>query len=499
MAAKEKTLLLVALAAALFARPTEASIPLHDEIVGALAADAAHVSPPAAVQARPHRWLRTILGFDAPSHYALRPELETRLRVQELLGAEQRQANQSLRHKTAVGASETQYDAWGNVRNQVVHGEAPDTFGFTGYQNDAESGLLYAKSRFYDPEVGRFLNEDPLEGAIDTPPSLHRYLYGYANPTVYFDPSGQVSEFVAAEKVLEASETVLEVFFEKLADSKFAETAVGRRITQGLGVYLGLSVGASELNREIINTANTATNVFLVTEVAVTGERRGDATDEAISELSNQIQDSVATFARLSQLPRQIKEDPVGAGVKTLVAATTTAAKAYRFMEELADGDPMALFEASKKVPGVAAAVLGGAATGERALSRTPRAAEAILDPITSSRAPRRTLQPFFPLNDGFLGESTRTFLLPGERIDRFGGSDFSRFFSPAGAPQASRSLPPGTAGQPLRTFEVLKPFEVETGTVAPAFGELGLGTQYRTPVRLKVLLERGIIREVTP
>jgi hypothetical protein len=44
-----------------------------------------------------------------------------------------------------------------------------------------------------------------------------------------------------------------------------------------------------------------------------------------------------------------------------------------------------------------------------------------------------------------------------------------------------------------------VKPFEVEAGTVAPAFGQLGLGAQYRTPVPLEVLLKRGILREVTP
>jgi hypothetical protein len=95
------------------------------------------------------------------------------------------------------------------------------------------------------------------------------------------------------------------------------------------------------------------------------------------------------------------------------------------------------------------------------------------------------------------LGSSGRKHLLRDERIDRYGGSDFSRFFSPAGTPRAARALPPGTADQPLRTFEVVKPFEVQAGTVAPAFGEIGLGTQYKTPVRLEVLLKRGIIREV--
>ena len=108
-------------------------------------------------------------------------------------------------------------------------------------------------------------------------------------------------------------------------------------------------------------------------------------------------------------------------------------------------------------------------------------------------------LQKFYPDNEGFLGQPERKFLMPGEKIDRYGGSDYSRFFSPQGTAEGARALPPGTAGQPLRTFEVVKPLEVKSGTVSPAFGELGLGEQYKTPVRMKTLLDRGIIREITP
>ncbi len=113
--------------------------------------------------------------------------------------------------------------------------------------------------------------------------------------------------------------------------------------------------------------------------------------------------------------------------------------------------------------------------------------------PTPSSTA----IQPYYPANQGFLGQPTNQFLMPGQRIDRFGGSDFSRFFSPAGTPAPMRALPAGSSGQPLRSFEVLKPFEVRGGTVAPAFNQPGLGTQYLSPVRLEVLLKRGIIREV--
>jgi RHS repeat-associated protein len=63
--------------------------------------------------------------------------------------------------------------------------------GFTGYIKDPETGLYYAKARYYDPRVGRFITQDPEEGKPMQPPSLHRYLYAYANPTVYTDPSGR--------------------------------------------------------------------------------------------------------------------------------------------------------------------------------------------------------------------------------------------------------------------------------------------------------------------
>jgi hypothetical protein len=50
---------------------------------------------------------------------------------------------------------------------------------------------FYAKARFYDPEVGRFLTEDPAEPDLTAPPSLHKYLYAYGNPTYYVDPDGR--------------------------------------------------------------------------------------------------------------------------------------------------------------------------------------------------------------------------------------------------------------------------------------------------------------------
>ena|GEM_PF-6140767 len=81
------------------------------------------------------------------------------------------------------------YDAWGNLSRDQGSSENP--FAFTGHRLDRPTGLYYAKARYYDPELGLFLTEDPFQGEVNNPPSLHRYLYAYQNPTVWVDPTGE--------------------------------------------------------------------------------------------------------------------------------------------------------------------------------------------------------------------------------------------------------------------------------------------------------------------
>ncbi|MCP4653785.1 MAG: RHS repeat protein, partial [bacterium] len=64
-------------------------------------------------------------------------------------------------------------------------------YGFTGREMDP-SGLVYFRARYYQPETGRFLSEDPGAGAIQLPISLHNFVYAYNNPLVNVDPSGEV-------------------------------------------------------------------------------------------------------------------------------------------------------------------------------------------------------------------------------------------------------------------------------------------------------------------
>ena len=93
------------------------------------------------------------------------------------------------------------YDAWGNERDCV--GTSANKFTFTGHEKDEETGLIYAKARFYDPDVGRFLSQDNFLGEVNSPPSLHRYSYAYQNPLLFVDPSGNQPQEIETEGELD--------------------------------------------------------------------------------------------------------------------------------------------------------------------------------------------------------------------------------------------------------------------------------------------------------
>ena len=109
-----------------------------------------------------------------------------------------------------------------------------------------------------------------------------------------------------------------------------------------------------------------------------------------------------------------------------------------------------------------------------------------------SAKSSSKALISYYPANNGALGKWSREFLMPGTKIDRF-GSEFGRYFSPHGTPLNMRALPIGKTGK-YNAYKVLKPFEVQSSTIAPAFGKIGLGKQYLSPVKINVLLKRGII-----
>ncbi|NVJ07912.1 RHS repeat protein [Myxococcus sp. AM001] len=92
-----------------------------------------------------------------------------------------------------------EYDAWGNYRSDSAPSASDFKLGFTGHQYDVETGLTYARARYYDSDLGRFVSRDSYEGQLDDAPSLHRYAYAYANPLRFTDPTGHCVNFFTSD------------------------------------------------------------------------------------------------------------------------------------------------------------------------------------------------------------------------------------------------------------------------------------------------------------
>ena len=86
-----------------------------------------------------------------------------------------------------------EYEAWGRIRQETVSDglKANIPFRFQGQYYDEESGLHYNRFRYYDPEIGRFVSQDPI--GLDG--GLNIYVY-VKNPVQWVDPSGLDSQWV---------------------------------------------------------------------------------------------------------------------------------------------------------------------------------------------------------------------------------------------------------------------------------------------------------------
>ncbi len=79
------------------------------------------------------------------------------------------------------------YDSFGKVIAQSNAG-VEFRYGFTGREQDGETGLDYYRARYCDAANGRFISEDPL-GFVAGDGNLTRYVGN--SPTNWLDPSGE--------------------------------------------------------------------------------------------------------------------------------------------------------------------------------------------------------------------------------------------------------------------------------------------------------------------
>jgi len=82
------------------------------------------------------------------------------------------------------------YGAW-----RYKWGAPKTSYRYTGQRWDAGTGLYWYRSRWYDPEIARFIQPDTLVPDPGDPQALNRYSYAANNPVRYTDPSGHAPQY----------------------------------------------------------------------------------------------------------------------------------------------------------------------------------------------------------------------------------------------------------------------------------------------------------------
>jgi RHS repeat-associated protein len=90
----------------------------------------------------------------------------------------------SLSNTTGALVQTYGYDSFGKVTSSS--GSLQNSFQYTSREFDPETNLHFYRSRYYDPQIGRFLSEDPIAFLA----SLNFYVYAFNSPVYWVDPFG---------------------------------------------------------------------------------------------------------------------------------------------------------------------------------------------------------------------------------------------------------------------------------------------------------------------
>ena len=109
----------------------------------------------------------------------------------------------NLTDSTGAVVKSYTYDAFGVEKN--IDNSDTNAFRYCGEYYDTETGTIYLRARYYDPEIGRFISRDSFAGKNEDPLSLNLYTYCENNPILYLDESGnwpKLSQILTAVAVV---------------------------------------------------------------------------------------------------------------------------------------------------------------------------------------------------------------------------------------------------------------------------------------------------------
>ena len=188
----------------------------------------------------------------------------------------------ALYNSNGVKVGAYDYDAWGNQRVFVVTQNAaganvhtqinPETeylnhivnvnpIRYRGYYYDKDLGLYYLQSRYYDSDVGRFINADEIDVLSFSPNSItDKNLFAYCdnNPVIRADDGGTAWHIVAGALIGGAGELVGQLLsgtsIKDINWTKVGIATLSGGLTAACGPVLGAAIsGATNVAMDLID------------------------------------------------------------------------------------------------------------------------------------------------------------------------------------------------------------------------------------------------------
>ncbi|NQZ86913.1 MAG: hypothetical protein HRT54_04965 [Colwellia sp.] len=243
--------------------------------------------------------------------------------------------------------SRSHYKPFGETLEQMKDG-----VGYTGHVNDADLGLTYMQARYYDPVIGRFYSNDPVDvlGHIGHGNPVHgfnRYTYANNNPYKYVDPDGElgllVTSFLAGalnagiEYATNDNASGKDLFVAFVKGAVMGATGAGAINLMNKTMKL---VTAASKTEKVTASAIAASSVTLATSMTVdVATNAAGLTDiSALDSITNGIANSfgIGTGATIINTAKGLVKDSV-LGTAGEVAAAGTAKVADDKLKDVVD------------------------------------------------------------------------------------------------------------------------------------------------------------------
>jgi len=138
------------------------------------------------------------------------------------------------------------YDAFGNLIHST--GSTPNNYLYSGEQFDPDLNLYYNRARYLNVSTGRFWSMDSFDGDVQSPMSIHKYLYARCDPSNTVDPTGRegIADAMATVAIYVTGTTLSTILIGgvfgydvSVAGGKIDAVLLSLRLDENYGGYVG--------------------------------------------------------------------------------------------------------------------------------------------------------------------------------------------------------------------------------------------------------------------